>query len=66
MNNPVNRSVLRGSRGKIALTKEPSILMAARVPVPVAEAIEEYRQAADLTKADAIILALTAYFGAKK
>ena len=66
MNNPVNRPVLCGSRGKIAVIKEPSILMAARVPLPVAEAIEEYRQAADLTKADAIIEALTAYFGGKK
>jgi hypothetical protein len=40
--------------------------MAARVPVPVAEAIEERRRASGQSKTDLILEALEAYFSTKK
>lgn len=42
--------------------KPPTLLMAARVPVPVAEEIEQYCQAAALTKTKVIIEALEKFF----
>ena len=52
----------RGNPTWLPATKESSILIAARVPVPLANAIA----ASGLTKTDAIILALTEFFSAKK
>lgn len=55
----------RGNPTWLPATKEDSILMAARVPLPVAEEIERYCQAAALTKTTVIIEALAAYLSDK-
>jgi len=63
MKDQVNTTTV--NTGYFSSYKAPSRVMAARVPVPVAEAIEERRRQDGLSKSDVIIAALEAYFSDK-
>jgi len=60
------KRIARGRRGSLPVFKEASVLMAARVPVPVAEAIEARRRQSGQSKTDLILEALEAFFSTKK